>query len=40
VLSDPEAPASQAIRTIAEQLGKRPRGLAGLSLGISSVRQK
>lgn len=40
VLSDPEAPASQAIRAIAEKLGKRPRGLAGMSLGISSTRQK
>jgi ATP-binding protein involved in chromosome partitioning len=39
VLSDPDALASQAIRAIAEQLGKRPRGLAGMSLGISPTRK-
>ena len=35
VISNPDAPASIALRAIAERLGKRPRGLAGLSLGIT-----
>lgn len=35
VLSNPEAPASIALRAIARSLGDRPRGLAGLSLGIT-----
>jgi ATP-binding protein involved in chromosome partitioning len=35
VISNPTAPASVALREIAEKLGKRPRGLAGLSLGIT-----
>jgi ATP-binding protein involved in chromosome partitioning len=35
VLSAPDAPASQALLRIAETLGRRPRGLAGLSLGIT-----
>jgi len=35
VVSDPQAPAAMALRSIAESLGKRPRGLAGLSLGIT-----
>jgi ATP-binding protein involved in chromosome partitioning len=35
VISNPDAPASIALREIAERLGKRPRGLAGLSLGIT-----
>ena len=35
VLSNPEAPASVALTAIAETLGRRPRGLAGVSLGLS-----
>ena len=35
VLSTPSAPASIVIREIAERLGNRPRGLAGMSLGLS-----
>jgi len=35
VLDAPDAPASIGIREIAERLGRRPRGLAGLSLGIT-----
>ena len=35
VLSHPDAPASVALRAIARTLGDRPRGLAGLSLGIT-----
>jgi ATP-binding protein involved in chromosome partitioning len=39
VLSAPDAPASQALLRIAETLGRRPRGLAGLSLGITPARR-
>ena len=39
VLSEPDAPASQALTAIAETLGRRPRGLAGLSLGITPARR-
>ena len=39
VLSEPEAPASQALTAIAETLGRRPRGLAGMSLGITPARR-
>lgn len=35
LISDPQDPAAEAIRKIAEQLVSRPRGLAGTSLGIS-----
>ena len=35
VLSHPDAPASIALRAIARTLGDRPRGLAGMSLGIT-----
>jgi ATP-binding protein involved in chromosome partitioning len=35
VLSTPDAPASQALRQIAETLGRKPRGLAGMSLGLT-----
>lgn len=35
VLSAPEAPASVVIREIAERLGRKPRGLAGVSLGLT-----
>ena len=39
VLSSPDAPASLVLTQIAESLGKRPRGLAGLSLGITPARR-
>ena len=39
VLSEPEAPASQSLTAIAETLGRRPRGLAGMSLGITPARR-
>jgi ATP-binding protein involved in chromosome partitioning len=39
VLSEPEAPASAELARIAESLGKRPRGLAGMSLGITPNRR-
>lgn len=35
VIEDPMAAASEAIRDIAEQLATKPRGLAGMNLGIS-----
>lgn len=35
VLSTPDAPAAQALRQIAETLGRKPRGLAGMSLGLT-----
>jgi ATP-binding protein involved in chromosome partitioning len=35
VLSEPDAPASVALRTVARQLGYRARGLAGRSLGLT-----
>jgi len=35
VLSSPDAPAAVALRTIAEALGRKPRGLAGMSLGLT-----
>ena len=39
VLSEPDAPASVALSAIAESLGRRPRGLAGMSLGITPARR-
>ena len=39
VLSNPDAPASIALRAIAERLGMRPRGLAGMSLGITPAKR-
>jgi ATP-binding protein involved in chromosome partitioning len=39
VLSEPESPAAQALRTVAEKLTVRSRGLAGMSLNISPVRK-
>ncbi|MDD2857764.1 MAG: P-loop NTPase, partial [Candidatus Nanopelagicales bacterium] len=39
VISNPDAPASVALREIAERLGRRPRGLAGMSLGITPARR-
>jgi ATP-binding protein involved in chromosome partitioning len=35
VISDPDAPASMALMQIADALGSRPRGLAGMQLGLS-----
>jgi ATP-binding protein involved in chromosome partitioning len=35
VLAQPSAPASEVLRSVAERLGKRPRGLSGLSLGLT-----
>ena len=35
VIAEPEAPAARALEQIAEVLGNRPRGLAGMQLGIS-----
>ncbi len=35
VLSDPDSAAAQALRSIARQLGRRARGLAGRSLGLT-----
>jgi ATP-binding protein involved in chromosome partitioning len=35
VLSAPESPAAAALISMARELGGRPRGLAGLSLGIT-----
>ncbi|MGB7982715.1 MAG: Mrp/NBP35 family ATP-binding protein [Candidatus Nanopelagicales bacterium] len=35
VLSDPGAPAAEVLRGIATRLGKRPRGLTGMSLGLT-----
>jgi ATP-binding protein involved in chromosome partitioning len=37
VLSDPDSPAAVALRGIARQLGRRARGLAGRSLGLTPV---
>jgi ATP-binding protein involved in chromosome partitioning len=39
VLSEPESPAAQALRAVAEKLTVRSRGLAGMSLNISPVRK-
>ncbi|GAA0606437.1 Mrp/NBP35 family ATP-binding protein [Sporichthya brevicatena] len=36
-VADPEAPASQVLRSIATRLGHRSRGLAGRSLGLTPV---
>jgi ATP-binding protein involved in chromosome partitioning len=38
VLSDPDSPAAQALLAIAAKLADRPRGLSGMSLGISPQR--
>jgi len=38
VLSDPESPAAKMIYAIAEQLGKKSRGLVGLNLAVEPVR--
>jgi ATP-binding protein involved in chromosome partitioning len=37
VLSDPDSPAAVALRGVARQLGRRARGLAGRSLGLTPV---
>jgi ATP-binding protein involved in chromosome partitioning len=39
VLSDPGSPAAQVLRQVADRLAGRPRGLAGMSLGLSPVRR-
>jgi ATP-binding protein involved in chromosome partitioning len=39
VVTDPQAPAAAALRAIAEDLGRRPRGLAGMTLGITPARR-
>ncbi len=39
VLSTPDAPAAQVLTSIAERLGRRPRGLAGVSLGLAPTRR-
>jgi ATP-binding protein involved in chromosome partitioning len=39
VVSEPQAPASIALRSIAQALSTRPRGLAGMSLGITPARR-
>ncbi|MFC4905766.1 Mrp/NBP35 family ATP-binding protein [Actinomadura gamaensis] len=39
VLSDPDAEAAKELRAIADKLGSRSRGLAGMSLGISPKRR-
>ncbi len=35
VVAEPKSPAAEVLRGIAERLGKRPRGLAGMSLGLT-----
>jgi ATP-binding protein involved in chromosome partitioning len=35
VVDQPTAPAAEVLRGIAERLGKRPRGLSGMSLGLT-----
>ncbi len=35
VLDDPSAPAAEVLRGVAGKLGKRPRGLSGMSLGLT-----
>jgi ATP-binding protein involved in chromosome partitioning len=35
VLADPAAPAAEVLRSVAQRLGKRPRGLSGMSLGLT-----
>jgi ATP-binding protein involved in chromosome partitioning len=35
VLAEPDAPASMALAAIADSLASKPRGLAGMQLGIS-----
>jgi ATP-binding protein involved in chromosome partitioning len=39
VLSEPESPAAQALAKVADALGTRQRGLAGMSLGLTPVRR-
>lgn len=38
VLSDPDSPAAEVIYSLAEQLGKKSRGLVGLNLAVEPVR--
>jgi len=35
VMADPSAPAAEVLRGVAAKLGKRPRGLSGMSLGLT-----
>ena len=35
VLAEPSAPAAEVLRGIAQRIGKRPRGLAGMTLGLT-----
>jgi ATP-binding protein involved in chromosome partitioning len=35
VLADPAAPAAEVLRSVAQRLGRRPRGLSGMSLGLT-----
>ena len=39
VLSDPTATASQTLLSISDRLSGKPRGLAGMSLGLSPARR-
>ena len=39
VLSDPDAPASKELLTVTDALTAKPRGLAGMSLGLSPARR-
>jgi len=39
VLSDPDSEAAKSLRTVAERLAGRPRGLAGRSLGLAPARR-
>ncbi|MBX6769249.1 MAG: P-loop NTPase, partial [Actinomadura rubrobrunea] len=39
VLADPDAEAAKVLRTIADTIGSRSRGLAGMSLGITPKRR-
>ena len=39
VLSDPDAPASKALLQVSDALSGKPRGLAGMSLGLSPARR-
>jgi ATP-binding protein involved in chromosome partitioning len=39
VMTDPDSPASKALREVARALVGKPRGLAGMSLGISPLRK-
>jgi ATP-binding protein involved in chromosome partitioning len=40
VLSEPDSDAAKTLRVVAERLAGRPRGLAGMSLGLSPARKR